>query len=397
MRDYSHFIFEYLETSGKVPFEMSPRLSTLLLDIDHPISRELRRLAEERDGCVVSYLDLDDSSIDGITYLDAIRVPEGNPYADRRRAATRVGRLVHRIFGDRYPTGGARHSVEVFANTLKSLREMAVGHGTFRILSGPTIVEVYRSDLYPVANGSINHSCMNDKLEFLSLYTDNPGVVRLLALFGPDGKVYGRALVWNLTTLDGKPTDRVYMDRIYTARYHDDRKFVTYADRKDWLYRSDSGPGLDFEVYDPEDGTQRWRKIEVSIKPGDYSPYPYVDSLQVYDRTNSILTNDGDRMAESECYSLSNTEGELGLGEDWVWSETEGRRILMDNAAYTIIGEDNGVVKRDFVLVDRLDLVKLRGATGRVTDYVLVSAINLRPVREYITSARLIIDKQSKL
>lgn len=219
----------------------------------------------------------------------------------------------------------------------------------FKIVDGDDILKVYHCNNYD--EGETMGSCMRHEYaqKYLSIYTDNPDQVKVLALINPEnGKVRGRALLWNLDN------GNVFMDRIYVTNNQYKSDFNSYAEEHG------------FETGSPSD--------EVTLDvDGDYNYYPYMDTLKYYTPSTGTLSDtDGE-------ITIQDTGGGSSRG---AWSEEMQEFIPDENACYVEHMEDY-VYCDDIVMShngdDRLyvqsdDVVELTGGDS-AWEYALKSEV----------------------
>lgn len=134
----------------------------------------------------------------------------------------------------------------------------------FEIVKGEDILKGYTKDNFLNDKGSLNSSCMVNKLDFLELYTKNSNI-ELAILYYKD-KVIARCLVWVLN--DHKVHDRIYFSDDWgfnILKKNLLNKGISLLDtNKDYLIQLDTLP----ELY-----------------------YPYLDNMKYLDPNNKILSN----------------------------------------------------------------------------------------------------------
>lgn len=132
-------------------------------------------------------------------------------------------------------------------------------------LYGNDILKGYtKSNQLEYKDSSLYGSCMNDKHDFLELYTKNENVVKLAVMY-IDGKIAARSLVW--TTISGP----IVHDKIYAC--------------KDWVYNSF------IELLSKENilPIQNYTSLFIKLDKWKFSFYPYVDSFYCFDKNEGNL------------------------------------------------------------------------------------------------------------
>jgi len=185
------------------------------------------------------------------------------------RKEIKIGKLIHKLYPDKYD----EQTLENFINLYKSIiRENKI---YFKIFKGKNIINWYNwKNTTP--KGTLSKSCMRYErcLNYLNLYTSNPEKIFLLVLFEKNNpQIIGRALLWKLDD------DRMLMDRIYTANDSDKNNFIRYSiDNGIFLTKND-------------DDKYGINNINIELKPFDYTFYPFLDTLDLYQPENGIISD----------------------------------------------------------------------------------------------------------
>lgn len=240
-----------------------------------------------------------------------------HPVWNKFRASTTIGRFVNTIFPKKYVANMTRAKmdeldkpvdVESFGNMFKAAVEST--SKIIRIVEGEDIRHYYSSDNYFKDSGTLAGSCMNGphKGKFLDIYVKNPEKVKMAILYPEDirDKIIGRALLW---TLD-EPEGRIYMDRIYTAMDSDQFMFIEYAKAHGYLYKSSQTYGWAYDIIDGKNDKRATLSMKVQLKSKSHKYYPYTDTMQFYNPTTGLITNDGKFVKRGEGYTIiTNTDG----------------------------------------------------------------------------------------
>jgi hypothetical protein len=270
--------------------------------------------------------DRSDSVLDGTLQSYSIDAYSQVVY-DKGVSGTSPGKFINKLLPGKY----SPKQVENFVNLLKSF--VSGGH-RFEMLSGKTLMEVYKKENYSgEGKGSLWTSCMTDK-EYVSWYADNPQVVRVFVMYDETERILARALVWKV---EGHPFSYL-MDRVYYVNMKDGEKMIKYAKEQGWAHMSSFGRGSDIVyknvVYDG--------KIEVVMENNPKNLYPYVDTLCYYTKSTKTLSNvygDHDMVLQDQHgHSVESTiwsefYDEYIDEEDAVWSED------MDSYIYASMAE----------------------------------------------------------
>lgn len=154
-------------------------------------------------------------------------------------------------------------------------------------LNGLDILSAYESKNHiTTRKGNLRRSCMNDKLGFLGIYTNNKDIVSLLVVKQYD-MIAGRAVIWNL------PDGRRAIDRRYVSG--------DWATEKIRKYTTDNGL---INVDDLDD-------IDIEIDVTGLSEFPYLDTffyVNIEEGSNSATISNYD----DDCQKFfRSTEGHL--------------------------------------------------------------------------------------
>lgn len=203
----------------------------------------------------------------------------------------RIGRTLKKVLKPYFPAFKPKDSdIEKLVNFTKACTE----ESDFITVQGADIPKYYNQVEYSDGDtGSLGNSCMRygECVDngYFNLYEYNE-IVKMVVLF-KDGRVIGRALLW----------DNTYLDRIYGT---DSTivKFKLYAQKNGWYYK-------DRQSYD---AIKKWRTPDgqlveklVTFKMGTkFSRYPYLDTFMYM--SDGKLSNNY-QMSTSE---LRDTEGE---------------------------------------------------------------------------------------
>jgi len=222
-----------------------------------------------------------------------------HPVWTKNRAETTIGKFIRKIFGKKYPENVKRTDADAAVKqsdydsfSMMFTATVEANSKILKLVKGEDIRHFYNSNNYFKQENTLGGSCMKDpsKSGFFDIYCNNPDKVQLLVLFPEDirDKIIGRAIVWKL---DG-PEGRYFMDRIYTAQASDEYMFIEYAKRQGWLYKSAQQFGWDYNIVDPKTEDSKKIKMHVNLEPVAHDRYPYMDTLQYYNPTTGVITND---------------------------------------------------------------------------------------------------------
>ena len=244
-------------------FEHKSLVARLLLKSRHPKSNLV-------DG-FVNYISISKTDATKISYLSPDRMAKIDPseyWTTSRRFIAKPGAFVLKIFKD-IPN----REVEIFSNIFRLQSEQ--NQIEFKVVSGTQIKKWYHYDNYQSQNSSLGNSCMKHDScqDYLSLYTENPSICKMLILVDTNDRLIGRALLWQV---DGHQI----MDRIYTV--NDDKyqhQFKEWADKNGYWYKSEQkwNNCLWFE----SNGQVQVKKIDFilpNFREGEN--FPYMDTFK---------------------------------------------------------------------------------------------------------------------
>jgi hypothetical protein len=243
-----------------------------------------------------------------------------NKWTVTNRQTGRYGKVLKKLINEQSPNLGYKEKdIEELVNHIKS----ELNEGDFSLVSGSDIAHWYNGNRYnPEDRSSLNGSCMSDKSsEMFKIYTENPDVVKMLILV-KDGKLNGRALLWN-----DKWLDRIYgHDHIITL-------FKKYAVERGWNYKAEQSYNNKANWIKP-DGTSFSRYFSIDLNT-DFDYFPYIDTFTY--GGDGYLSNDCG--SHDYCYESTGGDRGDGSGDDREWDFYDDCYIDSDNAVYL---EDRG-------------------------------------------------------
>ena len=222
-----------------------------------------------------------------------------------------VGRIVRQVLSKKDKKYTDKE-IEDFVNDWKSTYdEVKYGFGRFELVTGDMIKYWYLVDNYMDVCGTLGGSCMrHEKCQrYLNIYTDNPEQISLLVLKSEDenfsDKCVGRAIVWKGIEMDG--TVGVFMDRIYTSKDSDVNLFKNYATKMGWYYKEEQDASENCNIVSPNGEVIKDVLLYIKLDKGDFSRYPYMDTMKSLDPYSGRLKNTRDYD-----YWLEETDGGNG-------------------------------------------------------------------------------------
>ena len=236
-------------------------------------------------------------------------------YASIRSTDVNVGRFV-RAFLTKLGEKFTDIEIESFVDQYKKVMQMKTDiFSRFKEVKGEDINHYYLVDNYESESGSLGGSCMRHSRcqDYFDIYVSNTERVSLVILLSEQdsSKIAGRAILW----LDDN--DRYIMDRIYTIRTADILLFTEYCNSKGYLHKesqnySSTTPFIENGIeLDGQDS-----KVVITLKKGEYSPYPYMDTMKFYSPETGVISNRYIR-ATNGCIELTDTDGGPNEDEDY--------------------------------------------------------------------------------
>jgi len=298
-----------LNEANDLTINISDKLRKILRSINDPISNAILDntiIGSTPGGSDITYLDCFDNKDknDKISFLPANKVgPDmGDPFSAKGRQEISVGRIVNRLFPDKF----TQPQIEKFVNDFKAELKKALVN--LELVKGEEIRYWYLEDHYAnKKQGDVNSSCMKgDKAQkFFDIYVKNPEKCNLLVLLNEDNKLMGRALVWVGMR---KPTGRVYMDRIYTINDADKKLYIDYAIDHKWLYKAQQ---VMHNASYIDEGKTFFSSVSIQLDPVDHKLYPSLDTLSYYTPTTGRLaSNAGNYIPNHPRIQLNGVNGQ---------------------------------------------------------------------------------------
>lgn len=284
-----------------------------------------------------SFIDItdDNTNLSFITVkkYNEITIGRGNgdlPWTIPSRSVMKAGRIINKI-----APFFKQADVEKWVNAFKAEHKNLLNNLNFKIVEGNEIATFYNGKKYARGNGSLNKSCMrhDNCKSFMKLYVDNPNKIKMVVLFDDKEYIVGRALLWKLD----EPADTWFMDRIYVTDDSDVILFKKFAQRNGWLFKNQQT----FDAVNVvKDNVETYVNMKVSINGGDYTKFPYIDTLQYFNRKNNYLTNDEkDYQANPYSIKLREINGNNSGNEFFVEDVIHKDMIPIDDSIYCYYGD----------------------------------------------------------
>jgi hypothetical protein len=281
----------------------------------------------------------------------------------------RVGRLLRNLL-ESLEIEYTDSDIEKFVNLYRSVLEE--GSVDFQIWKGERIREAYKKVNYQDLKGSLGHSCMNDNINDLDFYVDNPKVSILVGLKGD--KIIGRSLLWEI---DG---GKFYLDRIYNTYDHYSIMFENWAKERGYLYwdnvnlndikMSITGLKLDYKVFPYMDTFQYYINGGVVSWVDDFQKglVEFISQSGLHNLSKSVIVNP--YTEETELYYISWDK----MGEYLYRDLLTGQEYLIsDCSTYSrvIFGESISI-KSHKMIIDRLDRMIRNWSVGeKFSEFIL--------------------------
>lgn len=239
-----------------------------------------RHLKDDLVDDYVNYISISSQDKGRISYITQDRIEkiseEDEYWKSSKRYSAKPGSFVTKVFKNISPK-----EIEKFSNLFRA--ESDKPDFRFEVVSGDKIRELYHYTSVRCDSGSLGISCMKHDhcQKYLDVYTKNPDVVSMLAMFNSDGYVIGRALLWSFESYK-------LMDRIYTIN---DEKlspyFKKWCGKNGYLHKSEQNwfNTLSFEQF----GQKKVElKLKLTLPNRHFDYYPYMDTFKIIDNDGNL-------------------------------------------------------------------------------------------------------------
>lgn len=305
---------------------ISKRLTDILKKIEKSpdsmvriVANRIIGLTKTEDLFDKSYLDFVDSKMDLISFMPAARAWRAMEFKDQddankeptpdcpmwkasARQTQSIGKFVNSLF-DNF----SDMAIDKFGNAFKAEISALFIYDNFKLVTGEDIRKWYSEKNYAPVGGNLNTSCMRyDKCQsFMDIYCAYPDKIGLLILTDENNKLLGRALVWKGLR---KPTDKIFMDRIYTTKSSEEELFKKYAAEQGWLYKY--GQNAQDNSY-VENGQRVQKSMALQLlPPKSFKYYPYMDTMKYFNPgTGRIGSDSGNPVEGKRRIKLESTDG----------------------------------------------------------------------------------------
>jgi hypothetical protein len=212
------------------------------------------------------------------------------------RTPLKIGRFISKFISSEglNAFGVDQYDVETFVNLYKSFFDR--DESRLKIVEGDDILKYYLFENYYRPNtaciGTLWNSCMRyrEKNRYMEIYAKNPDKIKMLVLFGEDGKVKTRALLWESCQDRDGNTHKV-MDRIYSIYDHDMIFFKNWALKNGYIHKYEQSARSENIFVTPQNPDPI--RIDLTVKLDNHicDYYPYIDSFKFYSRKYGTLSN----------------------------------------------------------------------------------------------------------
>jgi len=371
MINYKQFLLkEKKDISNKMVY------SDIFIDILNIINSDVSNyiLSMNNKDNLISYIDITDNN-NFISFIQVRNIKSGDdPWKSSSRQEIRVGKFANRLSKGEFSV----KEIEDFVNSYKSSYEFEKYIDLFDIVDGDDLLKYYYKE-NQIRGGQLGKSCMNgiDQQPYIkSFLVPNSDIVKMLILRDKNDPDYivGRANIWYLN----KPKGEIFMDRIYTNEDYLVGIFIEYAKLKGYIYKSRQIYG-GHNIPVIRNGKSQKIIMSAKMKIKDYKSYPYIDTLQFYNKETGEITSDmtkwDDTIGGKTWVSLIHAGGAYftkdndgGYKMDYLgriihpyfvkWSNIDKCYIHVNDAIYLSYKDDYCTPERDIVEINGKNYLK---------------------------------------
>jgi hypothetical protein len=255
----------------------------------------------------VNFISISSQDPTRISYLTTERIGsihEFEYWTSSRRFHMKPGGFISKVFKD-----VSAKDVEIFSNLYRA--EVRKPKFEFKVVTGEDIRRYYHYDYHVNDYGSLGVSCMRYEScqKLFNMYVENPDKISLLLMLNEDGRVMGRALLWNF---DGNKI----MDRIYTIN---DEQLVFYfkkwSTENGYYYKAQQNWYNSIQFERLGEGRKIF-KFDIKLNNSDFRYYPYMDTFKFFNPDTGTFSNY--RPEGRDHYTLCSSDGSK---YDWNYLE----------------------------------------------------------------------------
>jgi hypothetical protein len=362
---FNDFLFENINTNV-LSFKLSDRLKDIIKNISHPIALKLLDKHNNNEDSDITIIDYDDNDISKFTYLVSNKLfnelkdkfndsdEEIKKYFIKNynktlfktiKTISSIGKMINKIFPNEFKASGDKgNDIESFANEIKTIRNLLSSNlNDFKIVEGDDINHWYyyrNYDSHAPKGSVLGNSCMKHGYcaDYLTFYAINP--VKLVILMSKEeGKILGRALLWNVYVDDDKEL-RQFLDRIYTVYESDIDLFKEFAKRNGWIYKKNQTMFENEIMVDTKKNISKsfLLKTEIGFKRTEKNEYPYMDTFKYFYVNDEFLSNSTE-INHNLKYKLEDSEGEYVAIEE-IYVEYYKKYIEKNKLQYCQLGNE---------------------------------------------------------
>jgi hypothetical protein len=394
LEKFDDYIFDKLfEKEGDtLPFVLSDRLRQLLKIIKHPIAEKIIEISNITD---ISYksitlIDYDSDDVGKFTYVlssklydymtkkhnyaefaeitnDIIYYNVKEKLFDVNRISTSIVKFINKLFPDEFKNNGEPgYDIESFMNLIKSKR--SINFDRFKIVKGDDIVKFYNENNYDSrrSGSALGNSCMryNSCSGYIDFYANNDVELVILLSDKEDDKIVGRAILWNIMSINGEDVNRKFMDRIYTIFDYDVYLFKDFATINKWLYKKNQDMNEYTEIVDTITNESKQLELVTSSGFTESKRYPFMDTMKFLYLNNEYLANRNELDNGYNIYKLESTMGsyenvtvddEEDEHENEVYIEYYGDWYNLDDVVYCEYGGEYRLEQDAIEILDTND------------------------------------------
>lgn len=357
VNNFNDYILKELDTTF---FILSDRLFDILMEINHPISSNLRKDAGENPQKNVTLIDMIEYEQDKWSFVNSNKANQyieeigKNPekiqsvYTNKKEinnkfsSNAKIGRIINKI----YPIKYKPNDIETFINEYKKI--LTKDFDLIDIVQGGAIRHWYNCNHYnddDVHVSELHNSCMSSEIKnhFTDLYTINSDNISMVILYSDDDKekIDARAILWKPDKINGEDNIKgdLFMDRIYYNKQEHKNILQKYAEKNNWYYKKTNNSVVSSKIYNPYTKKEEQIIFEiVELKIPEHRKFPYVDTIAVYNpKTNTLSNNEN----QKNIGILSSTMGYL---ENLIWLGDKNK-FYHENEIVEAVYNDNGYIK----------------------------------------------------